>query len=109
MWLCRFNQKNIRKTNEDGLTTKADVATTIQLVEEISTKKTCRIRENHTKATKEVVLRIEEEVVVENLTRVTFNVSVLDWARQAQKHCKGPVQMDLQGSRRPKSTIVPDA
>ena len=40
-------------------------------------KEMFRIREDHIKATKEVVLQIEEEVVVENLTRVTFNVTIV--------------------------------
>ena len=38
----------------------------------------CQIKEDpHTKATKEVVLEVEEEVVVKNLTRVTFSVSIV--------------------------------
>ena len=77
IWLCRLNQKKIRKSKEIGSTTKIEVATTIQLVEETNTKKTCRIKKDHTKATKEVVLLIEEEVVVENLTRVIFSVSIV--------------------------------
>ena len=47
------------------------------MVDETRTKKTFRIKEDHTKATKEVVLQIEEEVVVENLIRVTFNVTIV--------------------------------
>ena len=59
------------------MATKADEATTIRLVE-VSKKEAGRIRESpHTKATKEVVLQVEEEVVVENLTKVTFSVSIV--------------------------------
>ena len=47
------------------------------MVEETRSKETCRIKEDYTKATKEVVLQIEEEVVVENLIRVTFNVTIV--------------------------------
>ena len=56
MWLCRLNQQKIRKAKESGSTIKVEVGTTIRVVEEISTKKMCQIREDHTKATKEVVL-----------------------------------------------------
>ena len=77
MWLCRLNQQKIRKAKESGLTTEIEVATTIRLVGETNTKKTCQIQEDHIKETKEVVLRIEEEVVVENLTRVTFSVTIV--------------------------------
>src|ERR1044072_3076573 len=76
MWPCWLNQQKTRKATESGLT-KVKVSTTIRLEEETRTKKTCRIREDHTKATKEVVLQIEEEVVVERLTRVTFNVTIV--------------------------------
>src|SRR3954470_19488460 len=56
---------------------KVEVATTIRLVE-ISKKEIGRIKESPlTKATKEVVLQVEEEAVVESLTRVTFNVSTV--------------------------------
>ncbi|CAI8590261.1 unnamed protein product [Vicia faba] len=34
-------------------------------------------RRPHTKATKEMVLEVEDDVVVENLTRVTFSVSIV--------------------------------
>ena len=47
------------------------------MVEKTRTKKTIRIKEDHTKATKEVVLQTEEEVVVENLIKVTFNVTIV--------------------------------
>lgn len=48
--------------------TKVEGATTIQLVE-INKKEGGRIRENaHTKITKEIILQVEEEIVVENLT-----------------------------------------
>jgi len=44
----------------------------------ISKKETGRIRENPgTKATKEVVLQVEEEVVVKSQTRVTFSVTIV--------------------------------
>ena len=48
-----------------------------RMVEETRSKETCRIKEDHTKATKEVVLQIEEDLVVENLIRVTFNVTIV--------------------------------
>ena len=76
MWLCRKIQQNKPKAKESG-STEVEVATTIRLVEETKTKETCRIREDHTKATKEVVLQIEEEVVVESLTKVTLNVTIV--------------------------------
>jgi len=56
---------------------KAEEATTIRLVK-ISKKETSRIRENSgTKATKEVVLQVEEKVVVKIQTRVTFSVTIV--------------------------------
>ena len=73
MLLCRLKT---RKAKESG-STKVEVAIIIQLVEETKTYKMYQIREDHTKATKEVVLQIEEEVVVESLTRVTFNVTIV--------------------------------
>jgi hypothetical protein len=78
MWLCRRSQQEIRKAKESGSTTKVEVATTIRLVEETSRKELSRIKEDPiTKATKEVVLEVEEEVVVESLTRVTFSVTIV--------------------------------
>ena len=60
IWLCRLNQQKKEK---------ADEVTTIRLVE-ISKKETGRIRENPgTKATKEVVVKIQ--------TRVTFSVTIV--------------------------------
>jgi hypothetical protein len=59
------------------MVTNAEEATTIRMVE-ISKKETGRIRENPgTKATKEVVLQVEEEVVVKSQTRVTFSVTIV--------------------------------
>jgi hypothetical protein len=75
IWLCRHNQQEKRKVKGSGLTIKLEDVTTIRLVE-INKKEAGRIRESHhTKATKDVVLQAEEEVVVENLTKVTFSVS----------------------------------
>ena len=54
------------------------MAKTIRLVEEISMKRLRRIKEDPiTKATKEVVLEVKEEVVVESLTKVTFSVTIV--------------------------------
>ena len=59
------------------MATKAEEVTTIRMVE-ISKKETHQIRENPgTKATKEVVLQVEEEVVVKSQTRVTFSVTIV--------------------------------
>src|SRR3954463_14069655 len=77
MWLCRLSQQTKRKAKEAGLEIKVEVATTIRLVK-ISKKEIGRIRESPlTKETKEVVLQVEEEVVVESLTRVTFIISIV--------------------------------
>ena len=59
------------------MATKAEEVITIRLVE-ISKKETGRIRENpRTKATKEMVLQVEEKVVVKRQTRVTFSVTIV--------------------------------
>ena len=76
MWPCRHIQQKRPKAKE-SISTEVEVATTNRMVEETKSKETCRIKEDHTKATKEVVLQIEEEVVVENLIRVTFNVTIV--------------------------------
>ena len=64
IWLCRLNHQKKEKEKEAGMATEEEEATIIRRVE-ISKKETSRIRENPgTKATKKVVLQVEEEVVV---------------------------------------------
>ena len=76
MWPCMHIQQKKPKEKEN-VSTEVEVATTNRMVEETRLKETCRIKEDHTKATKEVVLQIEEEVVVKNPTSATFNVTIV--------------------------------
>lgn len=89
--------------------TKVEEAITIRLVEKTDKKVTHQIRDNHkVKAITKVVLRVEEEVIEENLTKTIFiiiTVSSMDIMQfnieETRKKIK-KVMQDLQNKKKMK-------
>ena len=92
IWICRHIQQNKVKAKESG-SIKAEVAITIRMIEKTSRKELCQIKEDpHTKATKEVVLEVEEEVVVKSLTIIKKVMQRLQLSKDSEEDDVDPTQ-----------------